>query len=223
NSTPMVRVTAAVSGRDLGSASAAVERAVLALERDPGVRVELAGQAASQKAAFENMLTVFSLGGGLVFLLLVAQFRSLRLALVLLLALPFGQLGGLYALRAFDVALNISSGMGLIMLVGLAVKNGIILIEYAQQLHREGLAERDAILEAARVRLRPILMTTFAAIAGLVPLALGVGAGSALQRPLAIAVIGGLLVSTAFTLIVVPLGCAVLARGQLVVRGFDEN
>ncbi|HUR29013.1 MAG TPA: efflux RND transporter permease subunit, partial [Planctomycetota bacterium] len=102
NSTPMVRVTAGVSGRDLGSASSAVERAVLALERDPGVRVELAGQAASQKAAFENMLTVFSLGGGLVFLLLVAQFRSLRLALVLLLALPFGQLGGLYALRAFD-------------------------------------------------------------------------------------------------------------------------
>ncbi len=220
NQTPMVRVTAAVSGRDLGSASRAVESAVSALARDPGVRVEFAGQAASQKTAFANMLLVFGIGGGLVFLLLVAQFRSLRLALVLLLALPFGQLGGLYALRIFDVALNISSGMGLIMLVGLAVKNGIILIEYAQQLHREGASEQDAILESARVRLRPILMTTFAAIAGLVPLALGVGAGSALQRPLAIAVIGGLLVSTAFTLVIVPLGCAVLARGQLVVKSF---
>jgi multidrug efflux pump subunit AcrB len=78
------------------------------------------------------------------------------------------------------------------------------------------MAERDAILEAARIRLRPILMTTFAAVAGLLPLALGIGAGSALQRPLAIAVIGGLLVSTTFTLIVVPLGCATLARGRLV-------
>jgi multidrug efflux pump subunit AcrB len=151
-----------------------------------------------------------------VFLLLVVQFRSLRLPAAMFLALPFGQLGGLYALRLSDVALNISSGMGLIMLVGLVVKNGIIMIEYAQQLARDGRTEHEAILEAARVRLRPILMTTFAAIAGLVPLALAIGAGSQLQRPLAIAVIGGLIVSTTFTLIVVPLGCAVLARGHLV-------
>jgi multidrug efflux pump subunit AcrB len=223
NLTPMVRVTAAVSGRDLGSASRAVEHAVLALERDPDVRVEFAGQAQSQKSAFRNLQQVFGIGGGLVFLLLVAQFRSIRLAIVLLLALPFGQLGGLYALRACEVPLNISSGMGLIMLVGLAVKNGIIMIEYAQQLRLDGRPELEAILEAARVRLRPILMTTFAAIAGLVPLALGVGAGSALQRPLAIAVIGGLFVSTLFTLIVVPLGCFVLARGQLVVGSGHEE
>ena len=216
NQTPMVRVTAGVSGRDLGSASRAVERAVNALQRDASVRVEFGGQAQSQKTAFTNLLLVFGLGGGLVFLLLVVQFRSLRLPAVMFLALPFGQLGGLYALRLAGVPLNISSGMGLIMLVGLVVKNGIIMIEYAQQLNREGRTEHGAILEAARVRLRPILMTTFAAIAGLVPLALGIGAGSELQRPLAIAVIGGLIVSTTFTLIVVPLGCAVLARGHLV-------
>ncbi len=216
NQNPMVRVTASVSGRDLGSASRAVEKAVGALQRDASVRVEYGGQAQSQKSAFENMLLVFALGGGLVFLLLVVQFRSLRLPAAMFLALPFGQLGGLYALLLTGVALNISSGMGLIMLVGLVVKNGIIMIEYAQQLHREGREEREAILESARVRLRPILMTTFAAIAGLVPLALGIGAGSQLQRPLAITVIGGLIVSTTFTLIVVPLGCAVLARGHLV-------
>jgi multidrug efflux pump subunit AcrB len=150
-----------------------------------------------------------------VFLLLVVQFRSLRLPAVMFLALPFGQLGGLWALRACDVPLNVSSGMGLVMLVGLVVKNGIILIEYAQHLRRQGASERAAIVEAARVRLRPVLMTTLAAIAGLVPLALGVGAGSELQRPLAIAVIGGLLVSTALTLVVIPLGCAWLARGRL--------
>jgi multidrug efflux pump subunit AcrB len=143
------------------------------------------------------------------------QFRSLRLPTVMFLALPFGQLGALYALRLTGVALNISSGMGLIMLVGLVVKSGIIMIEYAQELRREGLDEQDAIVTAARTRLRPILMTSMAAIAGLLPLALALGAGSELQRPLAIAVIGGLLVSTVFTLIVVPLGCSVLARGAL--------
>ena len=221
NQTPMVRVTASVSGNDLGAASRAVEQAVAALPREPGVRVEYGGQAQNQKAAFANLSLVFGLGGGLVFLLLVVQFRSLRLPAVMFLALPFGQLGGLWALRLTGVPLNISSGMGLIMLVGLAVKNGIILIEYSQQLRREGHAERDAILAAARVRLRPILMTTFAAIAGLTPLALGVGAGSELQRPLAIAVIGGLAVSTAFTLVVVPLGCAVLARGHLLPDSAD--
>jgi CzcA family heavy metal efflux pump len=223
NQTPMVRVTAAIAGRDLGSASRAVERAVRALPRDPAVRVEFGGQAQSQGQAFRNLLLVFGLGGGLVFLLLVVQFRSLRLPTVMFLALPFGQLGGLLALRLADVPLNISSGMGLIMLVGLVVKNGIILIEYAQQLRREGLAERDAILAASRVRLRPILMTTCAAIAGLLPLALAVGAGSQLQRPLAVAVIGGLLVSTAFTLVVVPLGCDVLARGHLLPEDADER
>ncbi|MEZ6015044.1 MAG: efflux RND transporter permease subunit [Planctomycetota bacterium] len=216
NQVPLVRVTAAVSGRDLGAVAQDVERVVSGVPRDASIRVELGGQVASQGRAFENLLVVFGLGIGLVFLLLVTQFRSIRLSLVLFLALPFGLLGGLLALRLTGVALNISSGMGLIMLVGLVVKNGIILIEYAQELRREGRAERDAVIEAARVRLRPILMTTCAAIAGLAPLALGVGAGAELQRPLAIAVIGGLSVSAAFSLVVVPLGCIFLARGSLV-------
>ncbi|MBI1374723.1 MAG: AcrB/AcrD/AcrF family protein [Phycisphaera sp.] len=207
NQTPMVRVTAGVSGTDLGTASAAVRQAVDKLHLPPDIRVEYGGQAESQKAAFANLVLVFSLASGLVFLLLVVQFRSRRLPIVMFLAMPFGLLGGLYALYVTGVALNISSAMGLIMLVGLVVKNGIIMIEYAQHLHHEGKAPREAMIEAARVRLRPILMTTLAAIAGLFPLALGIGAGSELQRPLAIAVIGGLSVSTLFTLIVVPLGC----------------
>ena len=214
NQTPMVRVTASVAGRDLGSAERAVETAVRGVRRDPSVRVEFGGQAKSQRTAFENLVTVFALALGLVFLLLVVQFRSLTLPLVILLALPFGQIGALHALRVAGVALNLSSGMGLILLVGLVVKNGIILIEYAQQLRREGREELHAVVEAARVRLRPILMTTLAAIAGLVPLLLG-GAGSELQRPLAVAVIGGLAVSTVFTLFAVPVGCALFARGRL--------
>ncbi|MFO1054628.1 MAG: efflux RND transporter permease subunit [Planctomycetota bacterium] len=216
NQVPMVRVTAKVAGTDLGSASAAVAAAVAGLPRPAGVRFEMDGTIRSQERAFDRMLIVFALGSGLVFLLLVVQFRSLRLPAVLFLALPFGQVGGLLALRMTGITLNIGSGMGLIMLVGLVVKNGIILIEHAQQRRREGLDEREAITAAARVRLRPILMTTLAAIAGLLPLALGFGAGAELQRPLAVAVIGGLVVSTAFALWIVPLGCALFARGHLV-------
>ena len=215
NQNPLVRVTASVSGTDLGSASRAVEAHLAKLALDPSVRVVQGGQAESSKAAFANLLLVFAIAAGLVFLLLVLQFRSIRLPLVIFLALPFGMLGGLYALRLLGVALNVSSGMGLIMLVGLVVKNGIIMIEFAQDLARGGLAEREALLEAASVRLRPILMTTVAAIAGLLPLASGLGAGSELQRPLAIAVIGGLVLSTLSTLFIVPLGCAWLAPGRL--------
>ncbi len=215
NQNPLVRVTASVSGTDLGSASRAVDARLAKLALDPSLRVVQGGQAESSKAAFENLLVVFAIAAGLVFLLLVLQFRSISLPLVIFLALPFGMLGGLYALRILGVALNVSSGMGLIMLVGLVVKNGIIMIEFAQDLARTGMPEREALLEAASVRLRPILMTTVAAIAGLLPLASGLGAGSELQQPLAIAVIGGLLLSTLSTLFIVPLGCAWIATGRL--------
>jgi CzcA family heavy metal efflux pump len=215
NQNPLVRVTASVSGTDLGSASRAVEARLAQLALDPTLRVVQGGQAESSKAAFQNLLVVFALAAGLVFLLLVLQFRSISLPLVIFLALPFGMLGGLCALRVLGVALNVSSGMGLIMLVGLVVKNGIIMIEFAQDLARTGMPEREALLEAASVRLRPILMTTVAAIAGLAPLAAGLGAGSELQQPLAIAVIGGLVLSTLSTLFIVPLGCAWIATGRL--------
>lgn len=212
---PVVTVSASLEGLDLGNAQAKVEERVALLDLDPSARIEFGGQAASQGRAFANLLEVFAIAAGLTFLLLVCQFRSLRLALVMVLALPFGQLGGLIALRSASIPLNLSSGMGLIMLVGLVVKNGIILIEYAQQRCADGMSERDSIIAASRVRLRPILMTTTAAIAGLVPLALGYGAGSELQRPLAVAVIGGLVISTFSTLVIVPLGCATLGRGRL--------
>jgi CzcA family heavy metal efflux pump len=219
NQNPLVRVTAGVSGTDLGSARRAVEACLARLALDPSVRVVQGGQAESSKAAFRNLLSVFSIAAGLVFLLLVVQFRSLSLSVVILLALPFGMLGGLYALELRGIALNVSSGMGLIMLVGLVVKNGIIMIEFAQDLARSGMDESAAIVEAAGVRLRPILMTTVASIAGLAPLAAGIGAGSELQQPLAIAVIGGLALSTLSTLFVVPLGCAWIATGRLAREG----
>jgi multidrug efflux pump subunit AcrB len=115
------------------------------------------------------------------------------------------------------VALDLGSGMGLLLLAGLMSKHAMLIIQSARQLHRGGQPERESIIAAARVRLRPILTTSLAVTAGLLPLALGIGTGigAELQRPLAIAAAGGLLVATAFTLFVIPLGCTTLARGRL--------
>ena len=136
---------------------------------------------------------------------MVLQFQSLVEPLVILLAAPLSFVGGLGLLILTGTPLNVSSFMGLILLVGLIVKNGIILLDFTRhRMIHAGLTLEPAILEAARVRLRPILMTTLCTLFGLFPLALGLGAGSDMQRPLALAVIGGLALSTPITLFVVP-------------------
>jgi multidrug efflux pump subunit AcrB len=148
---------------------------------------------------------VFGLALALVFIVLVVQFRSYVKPLIILFAAPVSLVGALLALWITRTPLNISSFMGLIMLIGLVVKNGIILLDYTDRLRAEREVPLAAALrEAGRVRLRPILMTTLCTIFGLAPLAIGLGAGAEMQRPLAIAVIGGLTLSTFITLLVVP-------------------
>jgi CzcA family heavy metal efflux pump len=205
NQQPLVSLQANISGRDLGSVASELSAKLAKLELPSGVRVELGGAITSQKKAFKNMMMVLVIAIGLVFLLLVIQFRSYRLPLVIFFTIPFSQIGALLALRLTNTELNISAWMGLIMLVGLVVKNGIILIEYTAQLRDQGIATlSEALAVAGRTRLRPVLMTSMTAIIALFPLALNIGSGAELQRPLAIAVIGGLSVSTLFTLVVIP-------------------
>ena len=205
NQQPLVSVQANISGRDLGSVASELNAKLAKLELPSGVRVELGGQITSQKKAFGNMMMVAVFAVGLVFLLLIIQFRSYRLPLVIFFTVPFSQIGALLALRLTNTELNIASFMGLIMLVGLVVKNGIILIEYTAQLRDQGIATlSEALALAGRTRLRPVLMTSMTAIIALLPLALNMGSGAELQRPLAIAVIGGLSLSTLFTLVVIP-------------------
>jgi CzcA family heavy metal efflux pump len=205
NQQPLVSVTANISGRDLGSIAKDLHDKLSLLLLPAGVRIELSGQIESQKRAFNNLLLVLTLAVGLVFLLLVIQFHSYRLPLIIFLTMPFSQIGALLALRLTHTELNISAFMGLIMLIGLVVKNGIILIEYTHQLRAEGVKTiAEALAIAGKTRLRPIVMTSLTAIMALFPLALNIGAGAELQRPLAIAVIGGLSISTFFTLIVIP-------------------
>jgi CzcA family heavy metal efflux pump len=215
NQQQMIAVTADLGSRSLGPVMSDV-KAVLASTPPPaGVRVELGGQYAGQQAAFRALLLVLALAAASVICVMLIQFKSLVEPLVILLAAPLSFVGGLALLILTGTPLNVSSFMGLILLVGLIVKNGIILLDFTRhRMMTAGLTLEPAILEAARVRLRPILMTTLCTLFGLFPLALGLGAGSDMQRPLALAVIGGLALSTPITLFLVPtLLVAIRGRG----------
>ena len=205
NQQQMIAVTSDVSGRALGDIMADV-RAVLAVTPAPaGVRVEVAGLSAQQAEAFRSLVLVLALAAACVVAIMVVQFQSFVEPLVVLLAAPLSFVGALALLIVTGTPLNVSSFMGLILLVGLIVKNGIILLDFTRRRMRsDGVTLEEAITEAARVRLRPILMTTLCTLFGLAPLALGIGAGSELQKPLALAVIGGLALSTPITLFLVP-------------------
>ena len=217
NLSPVVPASADVEGGDLGGAARAVAGRLAMLPLPPGYRSELGGRAESQGRAFRDLARVLGLGVLAVFAVLVAQFRSARAAFLVLLLIPVALSGGVLSLFVCRVPLNVSSVMGLVLLVGLVVKNGILLVEKAQQLIEAGDAPAVALVSAARRRLRPILMTTLCTVFGLLPLAFAWGAGSELQRPLAIAVVGGLLVSTLATLVALPLlGGRLLAAPQAV-------
>jgi CzcA family heavy metal efflux pump len=205
-------VTGRLEGRDLGGAAAEIQGKLRRLKLPVGYSTEVGGQYESQRQAFRELLLVFGAAAALVLLVLVIEFRAVTPALILLLAAPLSFGGSFLLLRLAGSELDVSSSMGLILLVGLAVKNGIVMLDYAHHLHAEGTPFVDAVAAAARVRLRPILMTTLCTLFGLLPLALGLGAGAELQKPLALAVIGGLGLSTLVTLFAVPSAYVALRR-----------
>jgi len=212
---PAVIMTAAVADGDLGGAERAVTATLAKIGVPRGIQVEVGGQAASASAAQIELIRVAVIGAALVLLVLVVQLRSLRLSLVVVLGAPLAVVGALAVLWATGIPLDVSSLAGCILLVGLVVKNGILLLEHAQLELAAGVDLADALVAAVERRLRPIVMTTLATIAGLAPLAAGIGAGASLQRPLAVAVIGGLVLSTAVTVVIVPgLAALVLGRGK---------
>lgn len=205
NQQQMIDMTADVTGRSIGNVMTDVQKVIAAHKPPAGIRVELAGLYASQKEAFRSLMLVLALAVASVIAVMLVQFESFVEPLVVLLAAPLSFVGAIGLLLITGTALNVSSFMGLILLVGLIVKNGIILLDFTRRRMLEGGLELEpAIREAARIRLRPILMTTLCTLFGLFPLALGLGAGSELQRPLALAVIGGLALSTPITLYFVP-------------------
>jgi multidrug efflux pump subunit AcrB len=200
----MALVTARLEERDLGSAVAEIQERLAQIKLPVGYTYEVGGQYESQRQAFRELLTVFGLAAVLVFTILVIHFRAFTPAALILLAAPLSLGGALLLLIVTGTELNVSSAMGLILLVGLIVKNGIMLLDLSRHRVEAGEPLAEAVAHAGRVRLRPILMTTLCTLFGLLPLALGLGAGAELQKPLALAVIGGLTVSTLVTLLIVP-------------------
>jgi CzcA family heavy metal efflux pump len=200
----MLPITGRLEGRDLGSAVADVQRVLTSIPLPRGFTYAIGGQFESQQRSFQSLLLVAALALLLVFGLLVAQFREFTAAIVIMSAAPLSLVGAFGLLLVTGTPLNVSSFMGLILLIGLVVKNGIILVDHAHALSERGAEWHEALLRAGAVRLRPILMTTLCTLFGLLPLALGLGPGAEMQRPLAIAVIGGLTLSTFVTLLFVP-------------------
>lgn len=206
-------VEAGLSGReDLGSTIAELNTVLKDIALPQGVALSIGGICIEQQETFAQLLLVFLLAAALVDLMMVIQFRSFRQPLAILIVIPLSLLGVEAALLVTHTPLNISSCMGIILLVGLVVKNGIILLEYANRLAKQGMPFDEALVEASTVRMRPILMTTLCTLLALTPLWLAHGAGSELHRPLAVAVIGGLSLSTILTLIFVPFFCRLLAK-----------
>ena len=208
----MALVTARLEDRDLGSGVEEIRAAMADIHFPVGYSFEVGGQYESQRNAFRELMLVFALAVVLVFVILVVQFRTFTAAGLILAAAPLSIGGALALLLATGTDLNVSSAMGTILLVGLVVKNGIVLLDFAEKRRAEGLPIEEAVLAAARIRLRPILMTTLCTLFGLLPLALGLGAGAELQKPLALAVIGGLSLSTLVTLYLVPAAYVALMR-----------
>ncbi len=205
-----VIVTANLAG-SLSSAIDGLNRELAGIAMPPGYRTEIGGAYRQQQDSFREFLSVIAIAVLFVFFVMLVAFRSYRLPVVVLAAVPLALIGVALALTITRTPFNVSSFMGLLLLVGIVVKNGILLIDAANRRSSQGERTTDALVGAAHERLRPILMTTFAAIGGLLPLAFGQGSGAAMERPLAIAVIGGLSTATAFTLILIPVLYGALA------------
>ncbi len=199
-----VTVTARLEGRDLGSAIKAVQKTVADLNLPPSIRVVYGGTYEEQQKSFHDLLLVLVLATLLVFLVLLFEFRSLAAPVSILASALLSTSGVFLALLITRTAFNIASFMGLIMVIGIVAKNGILLLDADQKFRGAGLPPFEAILQAGRRRLRPILMTALAAMAGMLPLALALGAGSQMLQPLAIAVIGGITISIVLSLIITP-------------------
>ncbi len=199
-----VEVTARLEGVDLGTGIAAVQKAVGDMKLPPSIRVEYGGTYKEQQKSFGDLALVLALAVVLVFLVLLFEFRSFTAPVAILSSALLSTSGVFVALLVTRTTFNVSSFMGLIMVIGIVAKNGILLLDANEKFLGVGFSPEDAIIQAGRRRLRPIVMTALAAVAGMLPLALALGAGSQMLQPLAIAVIGGLLVSMLLSLIVTP-------------------
>ena len=199
-----ITVTARLEGRDLGSGMADVQKTVAGLHLPASIRVEYGGTYAEQQQSFRDLVFVLLLAVVLVFLVLLFEFRNLSAPIAVLASALLSTSGVVFALLITRTTFNISSFMGLIMVIGIVAKNGILLLDADQKFRSWGFNPREAMIQAGRRRLRPIVMTALATVAGMLPLAFAWGAGSQMLQPLAISVIGGILISMVLSLVITP-------------------
>ena len=199
-----VTMSVNVENRDLGSAAAEIEQVLQGIPRPLGYSMYVSGSYEEQQKAFVSLSAGFVLALLLVYMVLASQYESFRDPLIVMFSVPVAAIGVLVTLYMTQSTMNVQSGIGCIMLGGIVVNNAILLVDQTGRLRHEGLRTHDAIVEAGRRRLRPILMTTATTILGLLPLALGIGEGADAQAPLARAVVGGLAASTFITLFLIP-------------------
>ncbi|HEY9227741.1 MAG TPA: efflux RND transporter permease subunit, partial [Gemmatimonadaceae bacterium] len=201
----VVTIGANVVGASVGNVARDVMRRVNAVQLPPGYSITEGGQIANQNEVFTSMVLALGIAVMLMYLILVIQFGSFLDPMAILVSLPLSLIGVVAALLITRDTLNIMSLIGVMMLMGIVAKNAILLIDFAKWAREDrGATRREALIEAGRTRLRPILMTTLALIAGMIPVALGLGEGADFRAPLGRAVIGGVIASTVLTLLVIP-------------------
>jgi CzcA family heavy metal efflux pump len=204
NEQRVIDVTANVVDRPLGSVSSDIQRALDQVPFPAGFSYHMAGQTEQQQSAFGSLGLATGLALMLVYMIMASQFQSLMDPFIIMFTVPLGLIGVIWMLLLTRTTLSIISFMGVITMIGIVVSNGILLVDYANKMQAQGMKVRDAIRQAGRIRLRPILMTAIATVCGMIPMATGLGEGSETNMPLARAVIGGLVVSTGLTLLLIP-------------------
>jgi len=214
NRTRVTKVQAGVQGRVLGDVVRDVREKMASLDLPPGVSIEWGGEVEEQRKAFRDLTLLLILGIVLVYMVMAGEFEDFVDPFIIMFSVPFAFVGVIWAFVFTATSLNLMSFIGVIMLMGIVVKNAIVLVDYTKQLRERGMSLNEAVVKGGRTRLRPVLMTSLTTIFGMVPLALSNGEGSEVWNALGITVIGGLLVSGLVTLILVPLVYSLVHRGR---------
>jgi HAE1 family hydrophobic/amphiphilic exporter-1 len=197
-------VSAGLSGIDLGEAIKRIETALIDINLPPEISLSFGGQGLEMSRSMDSMMFAILLAVFLVYLVMASQFESLLHPLVIMITIPFGLVGVAWSLWLTSGVISVVALIGVVMLSGIVVNNAIVLVDYVNVLRRDGMSKREALIEAGTARLRPILMTSATTVLGLLPMAIGLGEGAEVRTPMAIVVIGGLMVSTFLTLVLLP-------------------
>jgi HAE1 family hydrophobic/amphiphilic exporter-1 len=220
----VVTVGANAEGRALSEVIAGINKRIAAIALPAGYTIGQGGEAESQAEVFGDMLAAMGMAVLLMYFVLVLQFESFLDPFAIMLSLPLSLIGVMLALAITRDTLNIMSMIGVLLLMGIVAKNAILLIDFAKWRTESGMPLRDALIEAGRIRLRPILMTSFALIAGMIPVAMGIGEGAEFRAPMGRAVIGGVVTSTLLTLIVIPSIYELMDKGRAkIMRRFRRT